>query len=350
MRVEVLRSFEEMESVRKEWEVLWLQSHQPNPYQNYEWLRTWVEVSRRERRLSILLVRQDNDSLIGIALLQRVPLSMPCFHLLTPVGQESSISPDFIAKVGHEQDVCQAVLEYARRGWLRAGLVMKLADPLVGASCMLDEGNLNHLGYGEVSHYSERRILKLPNNYEIFIASLSTKMRQEMRAAHKKLTTQHALVFAEDAIGSLDNLLALNDKRWGQSGGRKVYEELYSRLIGKNILKIFTLHVDDRPAAALSVLLAGDWIYAELAGFDYEIESRHLGKCFYGLIIDWAIRNNYQFFDFSSGNEEYKLRFNPQVYPKYRVEFYGSRFKRLLSALSVRMGRRIKWLREPAIA
>lgn len=350
MRIEVVRSLDGMVSVQKEWEALWLQLQQPNPYQNWAWLRAWVEVSGGGWRLSILLVRRDDDELIGIAPLQRIPLIVPGFHVLAPVGQETSVSPDILAKVGHEQEVCRTVLEYVSRSWRTSGLVLKLAEPLTGATCMLDEGNLNQLGYGSVTHYSERRILKLPENYENFIAGLSTKMRQEMRAAHKKLSTEHTLTFAADAPGGLDDLLALNDKRWGQSGGRSVYEGLYSQLRDTGILKIFTLHVDGRPAAGLSVLLSGNFVYAELAGFDYEVESRHLGKCFYGLIIEWAIRNNYQYLDFSSGDEEYKLRFNPQVYPKYRVEFYGSRFKRWLSDLSVRVRRRIRWVREPAIA
>lgn len=350
MKIEVVRSLDGLMAVQEEWEALWLQLQQPNPYQNWAWLRAWVEVSGGERRLSILLLRRDDGELIGIAPLQRVPLIVPWFYVLVSVGQETSISPDFLAKAGYEQEVCRAVQEYASRGWGRAGLVLKLAEPLSVATCMLDSGILNRMGYAAVTPYSERRILSLPESYETFIAGLSTKMRQEMRAAHKKLSTEHMLTFASDAPGGLDDLLALNDKRWGQSGGRKVYEGLYSQLRDTGVLKIFTLHVDGRPAAALSVLLAGKSVYAELAGFDYEVESRHLGKCFYGLIIEWAIRNGYQSLDLSSGNEEYKLRFNPQVHPKYRVEFHGSRFKRWLLALTVRVGRRIRWLREPAIA
>lgn len=349
MKISVLHSLEELSELREEWENLWLQQQYASPYQSWGWIHAWVIATNNMSRLHILVVRRNDGGLIGVAALQCVPVFFRALHVLTPIGQEASISPDFVASPGCEQQVCQAVLEFIGSSWRTVGLVAKLAEPLGGATGLLDLTMLNRYGFGSIMHYSDRQILQLPDCYESFVGSLSGKMRNEMRTASRKLVVNHEVCFAENAESSLEILFNLNDNRWGASGGRKFYENLYPRLFDREMLKIFTLHIDGRPAGALSVLLVGRTAYAELAGFDYEVERRHLGKFFYGLVIDWCIRNGYEYLDLSSGSEEYKLRFNPITYRKYRIEFYGSVLKRIILNVCLKMMRRFSFLRDSAL-
>lgn len=355
MKVDVISTLDGLESIREEWENLWLSQSQPCPYQSWTWVRFWVGVMRLERRLFILAVRHESGKLLGVAPLQRAPLILPWFYVLTFIGQDTSISTDFLARADYERAVCEGVLQFVSGKWNIAGLVLKMAEPLHGAKSFLDEQLIGPYGFATISQYSQRPILHLPTSYDEFLTSLSTKMRQEMRAARKKLQAERDISFSVDDVekdykSRLNDLFDLNDLRWGQSGGRGTFEKLYPHLHSAGMLKILTLHIDGRPAAGLSVLVSRDAIYAELAGFNYEISSRHLGKCFYGMVIEWAISNGYKLFDFSSGSEDYKLRFNPQIYPKYRVEVSGTKIKRFLLEKTRLIGRHIRWLREPSIA
>lgn len=354
MRIEAIRSLKGLMAIRDEWEQLWHSQPYPNPYNSWVWQRGWIEANHLEQRLFILLARSDAGELIGIAPLQRIPLAFPIFYALSFIGQESSISPDFLIKTGHEQEVCENILQYAVAIWNIAGMVLSIAEPVSGISCALDGKIKDRYGFVSIEQISERPILQLPTTYDDFLIALSSKMRQETRSARKKLEEGHALVFSfgdeeKDFETRLDELLSLNALRWEKSGSREIYKSVYKNLHKAGMLKIFLLYVDGQPAAALSALVSREAMYAEIAGFNYEVDSRHLGKCFYGMVIEWAIQNGYRIFDFSSGSEEYKLRYNPQVFLKHRVIISRSPCMKFLLETSRLLGRRIRWAREPAI-
>jgi CelD/BcsL family acetyltransferase involved in cellulose biosynthesis len=353
MEIEVVPTLSALAVVRHEWDRLWQELGQPSPYTSWTWVWAWVEANRLERRLFILLARDDGGTLVGIAPLQRVPLPVPGLGVLTFIGQETSISPDFLVQKGQEREFCEVVFRYVSGKRNLVGVVLKMAEPLGGTAPLLEPSFAERFGDAVIEQYSQRLIVKLPESYEVFLQTLSQKMRQEMRAARKKLAEDHTMEFChggeEDFNNRLVDLFTLNDRRWGQSGGRGVYDSLYPRLHDVSMLKVFSLSVDGRPAAGLSVLLTSDGVYAELAGFNYEVDARHLGRCFYGLIIEWAILKGYRFFDFSSGSEEYKLRFKPQIFPKYRVTITRSVFGAFLLEKSRSLGRRVRWRREPAL-
>ncbi len=83
-----------------------------------------------ERRLHILLARDVHGTLLGVAPLQKVPLPIPCLGVLTFIGQETSLSPDFLVKSGLESEFCQAILDYISADRRLRGMVLKVAQPL----------------------------------------------------------------------------------------------------------------------------------------------------------------------------------------------------------------------------
>jgi CelD/BcsL family acetyltransferase involved in cellulose biosynthesis len=355
MVIEVLHSINDVSCIKEEWEQLWRNQTKSCPYKSVDWNIAWITANSIENRINILLVREANGTLVGVAPLQRVPLIVPGLAALTFIGQESSVSPDFLVVEGREEEFSDEVLRYVSFSRNIKAMVLKMADPLYGAAPLLEHSFISGMGKVSIEQYSQRPIVELPDNYETFLQSLSSKMRQEMRAARKKLGEGRVLEFRydgskKDLAERLSVLFQLNDLRWKQSSGRKVYERLYTTLSDSNMLKVFTLYIDGHPMAGLSVLAPGDTVYAELAGFDYNTEPRHLGKGFYGMVIEWAIQNGYHYFDFSSGSEDYKLRFQPKVFPKYRLVFTSNPLGRFLLESSRKIGKRINRLLEPSIA
>ncbi|MGA9755487.1 MAG: GNAT family N-acetyltransferase [Desulfobaccales bacterium] len=354
IKIEVVQTLSGLAAVRHEWDRLWQELGQPSPYTSWTWLCAWGEANRIERRLFILLARDDGGTLVGIAPLQRVPLPIPGLGVLTFIGQETSLSPDFLVQVGREREFCEAVLRYVSGRRSITGVVLKMAQPLGGAVPLLEQSFAERFGDALIEQYSVRSIVKLPESYEAFLQTLSHDMRFKLRKARRKLAEKHALEFQHDGgegdfNNRLNELFTLNDLRWAQSGGRRIYESLYPRLHDAGLMKVFSLNADGRPAAGLGALITNNSVHAELAGFDYEVDARHLGKCFYGLVIEWAILNNYRFFDFSSGSEAYKLYYKPQIFPKYRVTITSSALGAFLLKKFRSLGRRIRWWREPAL-
>jgi CelD/BcsL family acetyltransferase involved in cellulose biosynthesis len=353
MRIEAVHTMPGLIALRQEWERLWQELGQPSPYASYTWVRAWLEAQRLESRLYILLARDDDGSLLGIAPLQRVPLPIPGLGVLTFIGQETSMSPDFLVQAGNEREFCEAILSYISAQRNISGVILKMAEPLLGAKPLLEPYFSTSFGDVRIEQYSERLIVKLPESYEAFLQTLSQKTRQRMRAARKKFSDSK-LDFRhnddiEDFNSRLTDLFALNDQRWGQSGGRRIYEGLYPRLHETGMVKVFSLYIGGRQAAGLAALLSKEGLYAEVAGFDYKMDNHYLGKCLYGLVIEWAILHGYSFLDFGGGSEEYKFRYRPQIFPKYRVTITRSAFGEFLLKMSRRLGRQVRWWREPAL-
>lgn len=338
-------------ALREEWNRLWQDLGQPSPYTSWTWSQAWMETHRIEHRLHILVAREKDGTLIGVAPLQRVPLPFPGLGVLTFIGQETSLSPDFLVQEGREREFCEAALHFIFGKRNLTGIFLKMAEPLAGATPLLDRSFARKFGDAVIEPYSERLIVQLPESYEVFLQTLSQKMRQRMRAARKKLSAEHTLEFRhereEDFHHCLADLFSLNKLRWGQNAGPR--RSLYPRLHEAGMLKVFSLYVNGRLAAALGALVTNNSMHAELAGFNYEVDDVHLGRGLYGLVIEWAILNGYRFFDFSSGTIEYKLHYKPQIFPKYRVSISRSAVGPLLLKTSRILGRHIRWWREPAI-
>lgn len=337
MRIEVVRTLDGLANLRDEWRALWHSLPDYSPYSSWEWQFAWVRAHRLERRLYVLTIRDDAGELLGVAPLQRVPIVVPGLGALTFVGQETSISPDFLVRPELEREFCLGVLEYVSGRRDIVGMVLKMAEPLRGARCLLDSELANRYGAATIQQYSQRGIVRLPLNYDDFTESLGSKMQREMRAAVRGMKKSHDLVFScDDQTTNFDERLAdlfrLNEAKWGRAGGRGHYEKLYPLLHRDGMLNVLILYVDGHAAAGLSVLLSAETVYGELAGLDFEVNRRHLGKCFYGLAIEWMIQNRYRRFDFSSGTEPYKLRFRPEMFPKYRVTITGFPVKGFLPA------------------
>jgi CelD/BcsL family acetyltransferase involved in cellulose biosynthesis len=354
MKIESVHNLNGLEAVRDEWSALWHDLGQPSPYNSWTWIWSWVNAKRLDRRLFILIARDNVGNLLGVAPLQRVPLVVPGFGVLTCIGQETSLSPDFLVKIGREQKFCESILSYILSKKDLLGVVLKMAAPLTGAAPLLEQSFSGGFGNLSIQQYSERPIVPLPESYETFLQTLSHKMRYKMRTARKKMLEEHTLEFCHNSEERefqelLNDLFTLNELRWGKSGTRRLYESLYLRLQVDGMLKIFSLYVDGRPAAALGGLLSNHWIHNELVGFNFEVDDTHLGRCFYGLVLEWAIQHNYRFFDFGSGNEEYKFYYKPQIFPKYRVSITRSALATFLINKSRRIGKLLRWWREPAI-
>ena len=355
MKIEVIRTLDGLLGLRREWESLWDDLPRANPYLSWVWQYAWIRSNLGARRLYVLAARNRAGQLAAIAPLQRVPLIVPGSWAVSFIGQEASISSDFLVVRGAENEACHDFLTFIAADSSIVATVLRVAEPLYGAQCLLhvDERGGPRPGY-LFEKVGDRSVVDLPPAYEDFVAGLTTKMRQEMRAARRKLGARYAMWFcadtgADDLDRRLEVLFSLNEMRWETGGGRRLYAPLYPGLHDAGILRVFILHANGKPAAALSCLLSGDTMFAELAGFDYTVDSRHLGKAFYGMVFEWAIENGFRYFDFSSGTEDYKRRFQPHQYPKYRIVACSSRSGKLILDLSRAVGRRFHRLHEAAI-
>jgi len=171
--------------------------------------------------------------------------------------------------------------------------------------------------------------VKLSDGYDTYLAELASKMRQEIRAETRKLEKLFALEFSNaDSDADLEErmrtLFRLNALKWNADPERCHPErrECYRAFFRSREATVFTLACNNRPIAALSALLIKETLFAEIAGFDYSVAKVDLGKVFYHFLFQWAIKHGFKNIDLSSGEEDYKFRYNPDVFGKWRLTLY----------------------------
>ena len=337
--IRVVRTLDEFASLKNEWNALWEHSSQLLPYQRWEWNYHWMRTGSNSTKIYLVVVRDLCGELVGIA-----PLSQdrPCGFLmrLRFISQKDSVYPDFLIKAGHETEVIRSILGHLHRCGVHA-LELVVAEPTTTIGIVENIGQVTGWTVLESVNYSKRSVANLSDGYDIYLAKLSSKFRQTIRADTRKLeklgdvklSTADSDADLEERMGILFRLNAL---KWNTDPERCHLErrECYRVFFRSREATVFMLACNGRPIAALSALLINGTLFADIAGFDSSVANIDLGKVFYHFLFQWAIEHGYHVIDFGSGEEPYKLRYNPDVFEKWRLTLYRDEFSRNLLRLN----------------
>ena len=111
IKVEVINTIDALNGLEIEWKKLESELLYISPYQTWDWLTAWVKIKRIERYLYVLAIRDCSGILIGVAPFQKVSV-FPGIFVLTFIGQDTSISQDFLLKSGNEEEILQVVFDF----------------------------------------------------------------------------------------------------------------------------------------------------------------------------------------------------------------------------------------------
>lgn len=330
-KVRVITSLDDLATLESEWNCLWHRGENKIPYQGWEWNYTWAKCFGSGTGIFVITMRGANGELACIAPLQ---MNKICGVVkeVSFISQTASIYPDLIMKKGEEASIIKSLASYLHDNTSISSLDLIVAEPTSTLSYFREA--LEDLGwYGiKAVDYSKRLIVNMGESYEGYLATLSSKMRQEIRAEARKLEKKYAVrFFVTETDLDLDNamktLFYLNSLKWEGDPEKKHLErrKCYRALHHTAGARIFILTCDDRPIGAISALLTEDTIFAEIAGFDFSIDKYDVGKVFYHHLFLWAEEKGYKNIDFSSGEEPYKFRYNPQILSKWNLIAYRNR-------------------------
>jgi CelD/BcsL family acetyltransferase involved in cellulose biosynthesis len=155
-----------------------------------------------------------------------------------------------------------------------------------------------------------------------FLATRSANLRSQLGRKMRVLEHSHTVAsrITESAVElSLDlaSLFDLHDRRWAPRGGsgsssfrmRSFLASLCARALDEGWLRLWTLEVDGRAAAALLGWRVGFRYSYYLAGFDAEYSDQSPGLLLLARTVESAMEEGASEYDFLLGNEEYKSRF-----------------------------------------
>lgn len=329
LTIRAVTSLEEFKGLAQEWELLLRTVPGHSFFLTWEWLYIWTKHYLGDSRLRILLMRNDQERLVGIAPLYlrtsraQGPISLRELRFL---GSETVCSSylDVIANEKQKRAVLQSLYRYlfneARREWD----VLTLSEvPAESSTIDLWNELFDEAGkVGEIVSTTCCPVIRLPGDVETYRAGLGRSRRYTLQRKMKRLQGAGRIEFSRAASPAevdpaLDWLIALHQRRWstGSIGGvfasersKRFHREVVQVLSERGRVSLDLLKLDDRPLAAIYGFMYQGVYSFYLPGFD----PAALSKASPGLVllhhrIEQAICDGEHTVDLLQGAEPYKL-------------------------------------------
>jgi CelD/BcsL family acetyltransferase involved in cellulose biosynthesis len=324
-QIEIITSVDAFERLKTEWDLLLSDSSTDSVFMTWEWLYGWWEVYARGNRLSILVVRDEKNHILGIApfyikIGRSYGIPLKTLHL---IGSSEVCSEylDIIARTDAVDTVIAKLMKYISCNFTDCDLFdfKDLPD-----ESLLEEV-LNAIKSQEpLTLYTEVKTtnpyILLPQNKNDFLMTLSSKRRNEVKRRDKRLKEAHeytvTLIQGDEEIKeAFDNFVTLHQKLWNSRGlpgvfKREDYLDFHRRTAQRfnkqGWLKIYLLSIDNSPIAALYGFLFKGKFYYYQSGSDPAWSKWGVGFVLVNHSIQDQILSGTTIYDFLRGDMAYK--------------------------------------------
>ena len=173
--------------------------------------------------------------------------------------------------------------------------------------------------------------IALPASWDDYLASLNKKDRHELRRKLRRIydggarvelevyEDQQSVVAAMDVFFDLHVGSRQDKTEFMTPEMASFFRRMASVMSGLGLIRLFMLHLDGRPVAAVLCFDAGNHLYMYNSGYDPEFSSLSVGLVSKVLCLRWAIENGKAGLDFLRGDEPYKYDLGAKDQQIYRL-------------------------------
>ena len=286
--LEVLNDPAEVEAVRPEWSRLWRDDPRATPFQSPEWLLAWSRHLFRGGKLWVVTQRCDGQ-LVSV---------LPCFRWGDRLEKLSFMGcgvSDYLDLIGAPISCVTGDWEATQFEEIRKG------SPL--------------LTWGAAERCSVCPVLRLPGSMDEVMAGLDGKFRMDLRRSRNRL--ERAGRVEIESTTEITDLFRLHASRWCERDQTGVLAEesldAFHREVAEGfgrlgILRLYRLKLDGCAVAVIYAFAHRARWYAYLSGFDPEASKLSPGAVLLTRLVERAIDEGAEEFDFLRGAEEYKYK------------------------------------------
>jgi CelD/BcsL family acetyltransferase involved in cellulose biosynthesis len=331
-------SIAEFEQLREPWNALLRSSRSNCLFLTWEWLHVWWRHLADSRELSVLRVTSEGEliGLLPLALTRaRLKYFRPRTLELMGAGDVGSDYLDFIVREGCEAEVLREASEY----FANASLTIRLPQH---DSCSAIAARLAAQWRERGAPFHELAINVCPTihlegrTWDSYLATLGAEHRYNFRRKLKNLSRRFDMRFeAVDCEAArrpaLERLISLHLLRRRCLGGseafdtsqlRVFHDEFTRAALNRGWLRLFTMWLNDEPAAALYGFLYDGVFSFYQSGFDPRFGGQSVGLVMMGLAIQRAIDEGAREYDLLHGAERYKFHWADSVRRLSCLELY----------------------------
>ena len=319
MTVSEVRTVEQFNSLRVEWNELLRQSGADTVFLTHEWLSEWWEAYGTVGDLRILLARDASGMLRGIAPLRRRAVRRygRTFEVFTFVGDGSGDSDylDFIVHKDDEESVMGAFFR-ALKPYSDRGVVLEINTTPESSGAY---GLVRRFAESTGMVWSEIDIpcstVALPPTWDAFLKTLASRFRTKIRSVQRAVREQAAVRFEMCHTPAqlqeyLPALFDLHTRRWAKSakpgvfGGddkRQFYKGMSQAMLDRGELVFSALRWQDKILACQYGFVHGQ-VYSQLQeGYEPESEHWNLGLALRAWSIERLLEAGVTEYDFLAG-------------------------------------------------
>lgn len=320
MKINCVTNQEEFLSLKNEWNNLLERASTNTIFLTWEWLFSWWKFYKDGKNLLILIARDENQNLIGIApLMINKRKTFPCLSLKTIqfIGAEKGGSDclDFIIFNGKEEEFLNLFFNYLKEH-LEIWDLIELSDMREDSNTIkIIEKIFKKFGLRvQKKQKSTCPYIHLPEGWDLYLQSLSKKMYKNVTYQTRRLERNYKTKFEtcrdinqiEDAIETFLQLHNMRLQLELDPCWVNFIKEITHCFFEKGWLKLNFLKINDKPVAVLFDFVYSGKEYYFQSGFNPKWSKFSVGTVLIGLCIKDAISNGLKEFDFLRGRELYK--------------------------------------------
>lgn len=317
MKVDRITELNRFLSLEEEWNSFLQASDTDCVFLTHEWFSAWWECLSGKNSLEVLLFKDDQDQIIGIA-----PLMTDGHNLRFIASHEVTDYCDFLFLSDKKEEFFKSLLYYFKENYFDRTHLEFINIPASSPTYGLFLEMASNYGFSHSLRETEvTPVLSIPSTYEDYINGLKRKNRHELRRKLKRLERLDGIKIKKitetrHLLPAIENFISLHEKSspekqafWTTEGMPSFFKNVVHRFSKKGWVEMKVLFFEDSLIAALLSFLYGKDVLFYNMAYDLDYAKFSPGVyLFHASIVDAISRGNSSI-DFLRGREKYKYDF-----------------------------------------
>ena len=323
MHIQVIKSFEDIEDIRRIWDEMQAKEAYPTINADIDRYLMFIKAGKKPVQPYIILIR-DNDTvismLIGLIHQSRVKCELGRKVIFKPLLKTLTVVQGGI--LGNpSKNVCDLLIGEITTLLSSGEIDVVHFNYLVSDSFFYKytRKKTNILCRSHFPKILPQRYLLIPKSFDQFLNTCSHNSRRNYRRWTKKFAKNFADRFEiktyskEDDIDSaLEQMANISARTYQGAYGRGIVNDTATQVqfrntAKKNWFRSYILSIDNEPCAFWKGLKYGRGFYAEVTGYLTKWQNYHIGTIlFFELVKDLCKDPDVDFLDFSFGEGQHK--------------------------------------------
>lgn len=297
-----------------------------------EWHRVWWEEFGDGKELFVLTMKRGEELIAIVPLYRKIEGDRRILRFVGGIDLTDYLGP--ICSIGDRHDAAGAMVAWLLEtdcGWDEFD-AHNMPVPFGFAESLVERADHHGLRFA-LDQEETSAVLRLPDGWEEYLASLGSKDRHELKRKRRRLQREHPDMNVRRATeGTLDDdIAAFVDMHRGTEGHKghfmrpeiaTFFERMARAFLPLGWLRLDFLEIGSQPVATTFGFELGDTFYLYNSAYEPNFGRLSPGLILVATLIEETIAKGTKTFDFLRGPERYKYQLGSEAMPLNNVQLF----------------------------